>query len=128
MDLNLIESKDAETQARLMDTAKKEVLNDLNILILQSDPDRLQQELQEARTIVNSLKSELTQLENNLEFFSNSSSENPLFKNVAKQVKSCQNKISEAQEDYIRLKQVKNSQDKSARKTSSQELESSEEN
>ena len=108
--------------------AKKEVLNDLNLLILQSDPDRLQQELQEARTIVNSLKSELTQLENNLEFFSNSSSENPLFKNVAKQVKSCQNKISEAQEDYIRLKQVKNSQDKSARKTSSQELESSEEN
>jgi hypothetical protein len=108
--------------------AKKEVLNDLNILILQSDPDRLQQNLQEARTIVNSLKSELTQLENNLEFFSNSSSENPLFKNVAKQVKSCQNKISEAQEDYIRLKQVKNSQDKSARKTSSQELESSEEN
>ena len=108
--------------------AKKEVLNDLNILILQSDPDRLQQNLQEARTIVNSLKSELTQLENNLEFFSNSSSENPLFKNVAKQVKSCQIKISKAQEDYIRLKQVKNSQDKSARKTSSQELESSEEN
>ena len=107
--------------------AKKEVLNDLNLLILQSDPDRLQQELQEARTIVNSLKSELTQLENNLEFFSNSSSENPLFKNVEKQIKSCQNKISKAQEDYIRLKQVKNSQDKSARKTSSQELESSEE-
>jgi phage shock protein A len=100
----------------------------LNLLILQSDPDRLQQELQEARTIVNSLKSELTQLENNLEFFSNSSSENPLFKNVEKQIKSCQNKISKAQEDYIRLKQVKNSQDKSARKTSSQELESSEEN
>jgi len=108
--------------------AKKEVLNDLNILILQSDPDRLQQNLQEARTIVNSLKSELTQLENNLEFFSNSSSENPLFKNVTKQVKSCQNKISKAQEDYILLKQVKNSQDKSARKTSSQELESFEEN
>jgi hypothetical protein len=108
--------------------AKKEVLNDLNLLILQSDPDRLQQELQEARTIVNSLKSELTQLENNLEFFSNSSSENPLFKNVEKQIKSCQNKISKAQEDYIHLKQVKNSQDKSARKTSSQELESSEEN
>ena len=78
--------------------------------------------------ILNSLKSELTQLENNLEFFSNSSSENPLFKNVEKQIKSCQNKINRAQEDYIRLKQVKNSQDKSARKVSSQELESSEEN
>ena len=108
--------------------AKKEVLNDLNILILQSDPNRLQQKLQEGRTIINSLKSELTQLENNLEFFSNSSSENPLFKNVERQIKSCQNKINRAQEDYIRLKQVKNSQDKSARKVSSQELESSEEN
>ena len=108
--------------------AKKEVLNDLNILILQSDPNRLQQEFQEARTMVNSLKGELTQLENNLEFFSNSSSENPLFKNVEKQIKSCQNKISKAQENYIRLKQVKNSQDKSARKISSQELESSQDN
>ena len=108
--------------------AKKGVLNDLNILILQSDPNRLQQELQEARTLVNSLKGELTQLENNLEFFSNSSSENPLFKNVEKQIKNCKNKISKAQEDYIRLKQVKNSQDKSARKISSQKLESSEEN
>ena len=108
--------------------AKKEVLNDLNILILQSDPNRLLQELQEARTMVNSLKGELIQLENNLEFFSNSSSENPLFKNVEKQIKSCQNKISKAQENYIRLKQVKNSQDKSARKISSQELESSEDN
>ena len=107
--------------------AKKEILNDLNILILQSDPNRLQLELQEARTMVNSLKDELIQLENNLEFFSNSSSENPLFKNVEKQIKGCQNKISRAQEDYIRLKQVKNSQDKSARKISSQELESSDE-
>ena len=63
-----------------------------------------------------------------LEFFSDSSSENPLFINVEKQIKSCQNKIDIAQEDYIRLKQVKNSQDKSAKKVSSQELESSEEN
>ena len=88
----------------------------------------MQQKIEKARTIVNSLKGELTQLENNLEFFSNSSSENPLFKNVEKQIKGCQNKIDIAQEDYIRLKQVKNSQDKSAKKVSSQELESSEEN
>ena len=108
--------------------AKNEVLIDLNALILQGDSKRLQQELQTARTNVSTLKAELTQLENNLAFFSNSSSENPLFKNVEKQIKSCQNKIDIAQEDYIRLKQVKNSQDKSAKKVSSQELESSEEN
>ena len=111
-------------------TAKNEVLTDLNTLILLGNPNRLQEELQAARAAVNALKGELTQLENNLEFFSNSSSENPLFKNVEKQIKNCQNKIEKAHEDYIRLKQVKNSQDKSAKKTkelAAQEAESSEE-
>ena len=96
--------------------AKNEVLIDLNALILQGDSKRLQQELQTARTNVSTLKAELTQLENNLAFFSNSSSENPLFKNVEKQIKSCQNKIDKATEDHIRLKQIRNSQEKSAKK------------
>jgi hypothetical protein len=98
--------------------AKNEVLIDLNALILQGDSKRLQQELQTARTNVSTLKAELTQLENNLAFFSNSSSENPLFKNVEKQIKSCQNKIDKATEDHIRLKQIRNSQEKSAKKAS----------
>jgi len=97
--------------------AKNEVLINLNALILQGDSKRLQQELQTARTNVSTLKAELTQLENNLAFFSNSSSENPLFKNVEKQIKSCQNKIDKATEDHIRLKQIRNSQEKSAKKT-----------
>ncbi|MDB4129354.1 DUF349 domain-containing protein [Flavobacteriaceae bacterium] len=96
--------------------AKNEVLINLNALILQGDSKRLQQELQTARTNVSTLKAELTQLENNLAFFSNSSSENPLFKNVEKQIKSCQNKIDKATEDHIRLKQIRNSQEKSAKK------------
>jgi len=96
--------------------AKNEVLIDLNALILQGDSKRLQQELQTARTNVSTLKAELTQIENNLAFFSNSSSENPLFKNVEKQIKSCQNKIDKATEDHIRLKQIRNSQEKSAKK------------
>ncbi|MDA7699053.1 DUF349 domain-containing protein [Flavobacteriaceae bacterium] len=96
--------------------AKNEVLIDLNALILQGDSKRLQQELQTARTNVSTLKAELTQLENNLAFFSNSSSENPLFKNVEKQIKSCQNKIDKATEDHIHLKQIRNSQEKSAKK------------
>jgi len=98
--------------------AKNEVLINLNALILQGDSKRLQQELQTARTNVSTLKAELTQLENNLAFFSNSSSENPLFKNVEKQIKSCQNKIDKATEDHIRLKQIRNSQEKSAKKAS----------
>ena len=100
---------------------------DLNALILQGDSKRLQQELQTARTNVSSLKAELTQLENNLAFFSNSSSENPLFKNVEKQIKTCQNKIDKATEDYIRLKQIRNSQEKSAKEVSEKSEQETEE-
>ena len=41
-----------------------------------------------------------------------------LFKNVEKQIKTCQNKIDKATEDYIRLKQIRNSQEKSAKEVS----------
>ena len=105
---------------------KNKVLIELNAMILQGDSKRLQQELQTARTNLSNLKGELTQLENNLAFFSNSSTDNPLFKNVEKQIKSCQNKIEKANEDYIRLKQIRNSQEKSAKnlaENASQEFE-----
>ena len=46
--------------------------------------------------------------ENNLEFFSNSSTENPLFKSVEKQIKSCEKKIEKFQDEYIYLKKIKN--------------------
>ena len=70
----------------------------------------LEKEYQNSKTILTNLKSELTQLENNLEFFTNSSSDNPLFKNVEKQIKNCKNEIEKAQEQYIFLKQLKNIQ------------------
>ncbi len=89
--------------------------------MLQNDPKRLEKEFQNAKTNLSNLKAELTQLENNLEFFSNSSSENPLYKNVEKQIKSCQNKIDQAQQQYISLKQIKNALDKQARQAQEQE-------
>ena len=78
--------------------------------ILENDPMSLEKEFQNSKTILSNLKSELTQLENNLEFFTNSSSENPLFKNVEKQIENCQNKIEKAQDHHIFLKQLKNIQ------------------
>jgi phage shock protein A len=89
--------------------------------VLQNDPKRLEKEFQNAKTNLSNLKAELTQLENNLEFFSNSSSENPLYKNVEKQIKSCQNKIDQVQQQYISLKQIKNALDKQARQAQEQE-------
>jgi len=100
---------------------KDQVIESLNTTVLQNDPKRLEKEFQNAKTNLSNLKAELTQLENNLEFFSNSSSKNPLYKNVEKQLKSCQNKIDQAQQQYISLKQIKNALDKQARQAQEQE-------
>ena len=90
--------------------AQKKVLFKLDSILLQNDPDKLQKKLIEVKSSIGKHKTELTQLQNNLEFFSHSSSENPLFKNVEKQIKSCQTKIDKAQEEYIRLKQIDKTQ------------------
>ena len=119
---------DGVKNVKLNNKDKSEILIDLNALILQGDSKRLQQELNKVRTTISVLKTELIQLENNLTFFSNSSSENPLFKNVEKQIKSCQNKIDKATEVYIRLKQIRNSQEKSPKNVAQETEGSTEEN
>ena len=111
---------DAKTQ--------KEVLLGLNSILLNNNPEKLQKELNEVKATLVRLKTERTQLQNNLEFFSDSSSENPLYKNVEKQINDCQSKVDEVQEEYIRLKQIKNAQIKrskleQAEEESNQELE-----
>ena len=89
------------------------VIKDFNSKVLKSDPQRLEKEFQAKKSLLFNLQAELTQLENNLEFFSNSSVENPLFKNVEKQISSCQSKIDNAQKEYINLKQIRNAKNKS---------------
>ena len=95
---------------KLEKKVSKELIIYFTSIILKNDPVSLEKEYQNSKTILTNLKSELTQLENNLEFFTNSSSENPLFKNVEKQIDDCQKEIEKAQEQYIFLKQLKNIQ------------------
>jgi hypothetical protein len=100
-------------KTKLEDKDIESIIKDININILQNDPRLLEHEFQDVQSHLTNLKAELTQLENNLEFFSNSSTENPLFKNVEKQIGSCQKKINETQKKYISLKQIRNAQNKS---------------
>jgi len=106
------------------------VLSELDKRLIQADPKRLQKEMQNVKSSINELKSELTQLQNNLSFFSNSSAENPLFKNVEKQIEKSQKKLDQSQAEYIRLKQLKNEIERQDQKEESPELDadSSEEN
>ena len=105
----------------------KEIQFKIEALVLQHDPDKLQKQLNDITSTINKLKGERAQLENNLEYFSDSSAENPLYKNVEKQIKECQTKIDKAQEEYIRLKQIKNANQK-LEKQEQEALENTEEN
>ena len=68
----------------------KDILKIINTKMFEYDSNLLDIKYEGVKNELSDLKGELTQLENNLEFFSNSSTENPLFKNVEKQIKSCE--------------------------------------
>ena len=92
----------------------KDILKIINTKMFEYDSNLLDIKYEGVKNELSDLKGELTQLENNLEFFSNSSTENPLFKNVEKQIKSCEKKIEKLHEEHIYLKQIKTSKSKSA--------------
>jgi hypothetical protein len=55
---------------------------------------------------ISELEDESNQFQNNLEFFSNSSSENPLFKNVSTKLKSINNKIEFWKVRFRKIKSI----------------------
>ena len=92
----------------------KQIIRKINTKMFEYDSSLLDIEYDNIKSQLSNLKSELTQLENNLEFFSNSSTENPLFKNVEKQIKSCEKKIEKFQDEFIYLKKIKTAKIKKA--------------
>ena len=115
--INQIFFKNLTTEIKNADLEKdelKQVIKTINTQMFEYDSRLLDIEYDNIKSQLSDLKSELTQLENNLEFFSNSSTENPLFKNVEKQIKSCEKKIEKFQDEYIYLKKIKSAKIKKA--------------
>ena len=113
--MNQVFFKNLTTEIKNADLEKdelKNVLKTINTKMFEYDSNLLDIKYDDVKSQLSNLKSELTQLENNLEFFSNSSTENPLFKNVEKQIKSCEKKIEKFQDEYIYLKKIKNKKNK----------------
>ena len=113
--MNQVFFKNLTTEVKNADLEKdelKNVLKMINTKMFEYDSNLLDIEYDDVKSQLSNLKSELTQLENNLEFFSNSSTENPLFKNVEKQIKSCEKKIEKFQDEYIYLKKIKTAKNK----------------
>ena len=73
------------------------------------------------RSKISGLKGELSQLENNLAFFSNSSANNPMFKSVENKIEACKTSLEEEKNRYIKLKQLLNSYNKKTEATAEEE-------
>ena len=73
---------------------EKDNLNfELEIELLKNNSDEMNKKLQFIKRKISELEDESNQFQNNLEFFSDSSSDNPLFKNVSTKINTINNKI-----------------------------------
>lgn len=66
---------------------------ELEIELLKNNSDEMNKKLQFIKRKISELEDESNQFQNNLEFFSDSSSDNPLFKNVSTKINMINNKI-----------------------------------
>ena len=74
-------------------TEKSNLIFDLEIDLYKSNESEVSKKIQFIKRKISEFKDESIQLQNNLEFFSNSSSDNPLFKNVSSKIDSINNNI-----------------------------------
>ena len=72
---------------------KDDLLFDLELELSKSNSNEINKKIQTIKRKISDLEVESNQFQNNLEFFSSSSSENPLFKNVSTKISSIEKKI-----------------------------------
>ena len=73
-------------KSNLEESDKEESKTYIKLLLIENNEDELNQEIQNIRRKTDEINGEIRQLENNLEFFSNTSSENPLIKEVSSKI------------------------------------------
>ena len=86
---------------------KPEAKNHIRFSIIKDDERGLSVEIQNIKKIVEELNSEARQLENNLDYFSNSSTDNPLFSDVTSKLDRLKSKIEKHKEQLVGLKKLK---------------------
>ena len=72
---------------------KDDLLFDIELELSKSNSNEINKKIQTIKRKISDLEVESNQFQNNLEFFSSSSSENPLFKNVSTKINSIEKKI-----------------------------------
>ena len=106
-------------------SVKAEAKNHINFSLIKDDENGLSHEIQNIKKIIEEFKSEARQLENNLEYFSNSSADNPLLIDVTSKLNRLKSEIEKHKEKLIGLRKLK--REAVARNTADQEESNDEE-
>ena len=85
---------------------KDDLLFDLELELSKSNSNEINKKIQTIKRKISDLEVESNQFQNNLEFFSSSSSENPLFKNVSTKINSIEKKIEFWRDKLRRIERV----------------------
>ena len=98
---------------------KSEAKNHIRFSIIKNDENELSREIQNIKRVIEEFNSEARQLENNLDYFSNSSTDNPLFTDVTSKLDRLNSEIEKHKKQLVGLRKLK--REMTARNTSVEE-------
>ena len=99
-------SKAIETSA--MNTEiKKEAKNHIQFFSIKDDENELNKEIQNIKKKIDEVRSEIRQLENNMDYFSKSSNKNPLLSDVTTKLEELKSKEKNLKDDLVPLRKMK---------------------
>ena len=94
LNLNLMRKISSIIKSLDIDNVEKDnLIFDFELELSKTDSNEINKKIQTIKRKISDLEVESNQFQNNLEFFSSSSSENPLFKNVSTKIESIEKKI-----------------------------------
>ncbi len=99
--IGLIDKSDME------ESVKADSKNHIRFSIIKDDENGLSREIQNIKRIIEEFNSEARQLENNLEYFSNSSTDNPLLMDVTSKLDRIKSEIEKYKEQLVGLRKLK---------------------
>ena len=94
-------------KSQMDENQKSEAKNHIRFSIIQNDENELSREIQKIKKVIEELNSKARQLENNLDYFSNTSSDNPLFVDVTNQLEKLKFEIGKHREQLIGFRKIK---------------------
>jgi phage-related minor tail protein len=89
------------------ESVKAEGNHHIRFSIIKDDENGLSREIQNIKRIIEEFNSEARQLENNLEYFSNSSTDNPLLMDVTSKLDRLKSEIEKYKEQLVGLRKLK---------------------